>query len=594
MTTSISFQKSVFFILLLTSIVHSSPFKNFVFTIGMENENTFSIVLNSKTVKGFQFIQIQKDLNSKPLNIYTFQENNQIISINSISGNKSLAEIQTLTSWEFQQQKLKYHFNLSTIESYSINSSIWITIGAHYDYPLSLQNFQISKIPQTSENVTFQMKIHQKFPGNDDIPLHFIHHIEFYHPVFLGLKITFYLSILVLCVIFRKEHPLKSRGYIPIFSSLLFFCYYTFQIYQFFIPLEFERDYGHFFYGFLSSELLLSLISTIPISYFHFVLLNFLKNQKIEIIQKTDKKKYLFKILKFVTHPRFIMFFIAFQYCVLLLVLSIGIVFKIFTTLFVLLVVDSFLFLNLILIPLGLCLDFYHLILNIKKVKKEDSILLTILKKLIDEDIFYFRIQYYIGIVDMTLISIVSITLYIWCYDYKWIHFSVIYILEFFLFTQQVGGTLIVTIFRKIVNLLRKKTKDEYLNEIKVIINDPLVFEIFYEFAQLEFSIENVECYLDVMKYEKLKPDEREYFANRMFQLYFNGFQSKLEVNVDYRCVKELKLKMEKGEYNEELFIEIRKKLMENLTDTYSRFILSSEFMNYQLRNDIFGNAYFS
>jgi GrpB-like predicted nucleotidyltransferase (UPF0157 family) len=108
-----------------------------------------------------------------------------------------------------------------------------------------------------------------------------------------------------------------------------------------------------------------------------------------------------------------------------------------------------------------------------------------------------------------------------------------------------------------------------------------------------EFSIENIESYKDILAYQQLESfSERKEKAIQMKEIYFNGMQSSLEVNVDGKNLRELNKKFEENSFESDLFDEIESKILENLSDTYSRMIISHDYLNLQNRNEFFGSIY--
>jgi hypothetical protein len=55
-----------------------------------------------------------------------------------------------------------------------------------------------------------------------------------------------------------------------------------------------------------------------------------------------------------------------------------------------------------------------------------------------------------------------------------------------------------------------------------------------------------------------------------------------LEVNVTKKSIERVKAKMEKGEYDQELFSEITETIRTNLSDVLNRFARTKEYRAYQ------------
>eukprot|EP01080_Neovahlkampfia_damariscottae_P004474 gene4474-7855_t len=242
----------------------------------------------------------------------------------------------------------------------------------------------------------------------------------------------------------------------------------------------------------------------------------------------------MFKLLKFTSNRKFIFLFIFIQWIFFIGISVIGLLvnpdlgtqkYIIFSAAFAL---------NVILLPSA-----------IKKVKKEGksylSIPIQLVKNMWHEDVFYFRIQYYVG----TMLLDSSWTLLILLMgiaESRNLVFSSLYFLEFLLFFHQIGMILLITILEKFLNFFRKPTLN-YSNTIQIMMDDPELYSIFYNFAKNEFSMENIEYYKDIQKYETFfNFQERKELANELLNLYFNGFESNLEVNIDGLSLKLMKL----------------------------------------------------
>jgi hypothetical protein len=62
-----------------------------------------------------------------------------------------------------------------------------------------------------------------------------------------------------------------------------------------------------------------------------------------------------------------------------------------------------------------------------------------------------------------------------------------------------------------------------------------------------------------------------------IYGLYFDGLNSALEVNVPHQHCAEIFEKLKTGTYHNHLFDGVRDCLLENIGDSYSRFIMSVE-----------------
>ena len=145
------------------------------------------------------------------------------------------------------------------------------------------------------------------------------------------------------------------------------------------------------------------------------------------------------------------------------------------------------------------------------------------------------------------------------------------------------GFLILATILNLIKNCFKKKVKD---SDIDKIFLDKDLEELFKDFTNAEYSTENVLCFLDIKKfYEIQNKDEKIEFAKKMKLLYFNGFSSEFEVNIAGSLIKQFDQHLMNLEFDE-LFFKIEPQIRLNLSDTYSRFIISFEYQEFLINND--------
>eukprot|EP01080_Neovahlkampfia_damariscottae_P004732 gene4732-8315_t len=557
-------RRTLIFLLFLFLGMHVfASYPNFSSTMGVTEDKTeFKFTIISKTNFGFQYIKFHQDKNStRYLSFHIFQQEDKILAISSENQRKTsdLILVQPKQTWSYDLTKFEATLNLTTLKPYIIEKKVFITAGVNENtQPIFNTTFNL---PPIEDSETIHFDLNKTYSGNQIIQ-EFIHNVEFYHPAFFIPKVLFYLIIIILCFIFRNHQPLKSRGALPIVASLFFFIYYISQTYRFFVPLRWYEYMQPTIYAYLTSEVLFCLISSIPL---------------------------------IVTNPFFIVFFLAFQYTFYICALSLGLVFNVFTPIYVISLLYAFNTGNLIFVFLGFIFEIYGFFsrcLYDKKDGKYHCNPVRIAKQIWKEDVLLFRFQYYVGIFDLQILLICAFSLYYFFYETLWVHFFVLYLVEAIFFFQLIGMILSITIMKYFMNLM-KNQKDENLNEMKIIMKNEELLQIFCEFAKNEFSVENVECYLDILKYQKLeKFEDRKKLSKEMFKSYFNGFQSKFEVNIDGKNLKELTKKIKNEQYDDSLFDPIESKVLENLTDTYSRMILSFDYINFQQKRELLGSAY--
>ena len=141
------------------------------------------------------------------------------------------------------------------------------------------------------------------------------------------------------------------------------------------------------------------------------------------------------------------------------------------------------------------------------------------------------------------------------------------------------GFLILVTLLKRIRDLYRLKPTSE--DSLKQIFNKKPFYEKFKKFTEQEWSLENLLIYEDILKYEKLSSIERRDFANLIFKTYMNGESSELEVNLPGRKCRLVKDKIDnlEVELENDLFNDIITIAKDNLADTFSRFIISDEYV---------------
>ena len=125
--------------MLMIYTTYSLPYKNFVYSIGMEHNkdvSTLTMSMNSRTNFGFQMVRFQNEKKpSKILEFYTFKKNSQLFSFNSRKvENSKFVTIEPLVNWVYNEQYYRYRFKMNIINEFNTkNSTLFITLGANYN-----------------------------------------------------------------------------------------------------------------------------------------------------------------------------------------------------------------------------------------------------------------------------------------------------------------------------------------------------------------------------------------------------------------------------------------------------------------------------
>jgi hypothetical protein len=151
-------------------------------------------------------------------------------------------------------------------------------------------------------------------------------------------------------------------------------------------------------------------------------------------------------------------------------------------------------------------------------------------------------------------------------------------------------GLLILVVFGfpltlTVIQLIRSKFFKSRMEEVSIqkmekLLRDNLGYKNFLEFCQNEWSVENIKFWTDVQSWSE-NPTRED--AIGIFNTYLNGSLSPLEVNVTRREIIPVKEAIENldEDLNPNLFEELSKIVTGNLSDTYSRFILTREYEIY-------------
>ena len=430
--------------------------------------------------------------------------------------------------------------------------------------------------------------------------------------------LIFYIAILVLLFLFRNEEPLRSRSLGP-FIGLL--CQFVSLIGNRLITnetLEFKNQYGCYVFIFCSL-MMMELSYIIPyLIYFRSFLINNINEYKEEFyvhsapsnknkikntikiissgilneededddtedeeeikIEKEEEKNihlnWKYYILSKLISPFFI-FIVIFIYFIFIFFLKFliflpnnfkcnGDVMKTFTY--------EHLIIALIISFLTILLQVYDLFLN------RNLILRCKLKQyFFINDQHYFRIDIFNSILSSLFYISFSILVSIYLLDFGKFLTSIImtFVFTYILFSQ-VLFTLLITVYKKIKNLISKNKKKD---EIDLIFQDEEIFDLFLKHTKDELSTENIYSKLDIKKYKKSNKKKKEKIAIAFQKKFLKN--SCLTLNVSNQIQLETSNKIDFGEFTNDLFDQIESEVDNNLQDTITRFSNSSRYQNF-------------
>jgi hypothetical protein len=198
---------------------------------------------------------------------------------------------------------------------------------------------------------------------------------------------------------------------------------------------------------------------------------------------------------------------------------------------------------------------------------------------LILNDPFYWRIE-------MALATIFVITLIPWLLPFSKVIRGIltdlsllIYVCVFVLFP------LLITILRKINRcFIKSRNYSSNNQEINIIFKHDVLIKLLMEYAENEFSSENVQFKIDHLNYLNQKSkNKRGPLVNAMVTNYLNGGSSPFELNVDNANKSKFQKKLlayQKMEmYEDDLFDSIMAAVNLNLSDTVTRFQFTYKYI---------------
>eukprot|EP01080_Neovahlkampfia_damariscottae_P006039 gene6039-10040_t len=573
------------------------------------SNNTSFISIKSRAKFGYHFITIANDLNNPLFGLYItlniFQHENSAVSVIQLNGASAGIYIPGIAtdkyegffSYNMMKHVIKLpnplpiatNVNLDDIKSGKLS----IAFGSNYQQKPYKNKFNVIIVPKPIESFS-QTGLKQYYECSRPLDT-----LEFYHPAVytVSLLILIIFSIFNLLILYFK--PIRLYGFLPFiccFYLVLRLCLKSYL----FSTFQFQSTFWAYFLDNLSESLVFTLYFILPLNLIRFIILIDLSRQRIKVSKKGEKLKWYFKILKLFNNP----FIIWLPFILIIHFILISIV----TSLFVfpqvipqisyligrIIYLIILIILSLIVILIYFCCfvfdissTFYKILYDLKIGNLKLNIFslpFQILKFLWREDRFYFRLQYYI---------LIPISFFVWILNvisretnrdsFVTALYGIIWPYIFFISTS--GVLIILTLFEMIRRLFRKKIKEEKLDEL---FHDKTLSNLFLDFSESEFSSENVKCFFDIHHFYEIKDfEERKEHLKKMKSMYFDGSNSELEVNLPGSQIKEFDEKFKSESFENEILEKIEMTVRINLSDTYSRFIISWEYHDYLLSNSL-------
>jgi hypothetical protein len=142
--------------------------------------------------------------------------------------------------------------------------------------------------------------------------------------------------------------------------------------------------------------------------------------------------------------------------------------------------------------------------------------------------------------------------------------------------------TILITIFKKHYPFFKcfEKSKQKNKSTIGEIIEGPHL-NLFIEYCEFEWSVENILFKLDAVEYKTLKSiQERDKLCREMKERYLLLGRSTLELNCSANIINECVKKIDSIEMEDDLFKQLEKVVDGNLSDTISRFEFSNMYLS--------------
>eukprot|EP01080_Neovahlkampfia_damariscottae_P011478 gene11478-4642_t len=579
----------------------------------MKSSNDYYFSVLTRTLNGFYTLKLKIKNSTKEefLTIVAYQNSNVAFFQSFYDSNLTKPSdfylyVSTLYNYPRELQlynamehKILFDRNFFNT-SFLTNNEFIIELGANYDTKPSL----------TSNNtLTYDKLITEKFEIKINLESqpqkYFLleaYQFEQISPVQYGISLTIQMILLIFCFALIRIRPLKAHGFVPIIALMLTIIRTSVHAAHF-STFEFLALYNCYFEIFVGYPTILCIMMVAPLHLLRFIFLLLVNERKSNVLNDKHNKnstiKFQFKILKIISFPLTIpllifsaYFIIAAVYLILLSIYNFScpdlkhediafILFLIFVVLSILVLILVMIF-DLIIV----------LVILIPKMKTENisgsKIPFYILKFLWKQDVFYVRLQVYVGIILLLFPLYISSELLIGAFYVDLLPFSVYYYIiaqsssEYIYIFFQSALLIIISLINLVRTIIRKVSGGAKISEMEKMMKDDHFYKLFSKFAEIEFSIENVACFKDIMKYEKLTTlEERKKQLIIMKSLYF-GSDAELEINVGATVVKNFLNDIQDDSKIDEKFLEgVKKTVIINLSDTYGRFSLTFDYKNY-------------
>jgi len=160
---------------------------------------------------------------------------------------------------------------------------------------------------------------------------------------------------------------------------------------------------------------------------------------------------------------------------------------------------------------------------------------------------------------------------------------------------------LVLTIFHFIAKLFLEEEVEE--NELYKLLKEPKGFSMMMEFLKAEYSVENLYCWSEIMKFKNVEKEDQMMksvldnegkkralyciYAKRIADKFFNGEKSLMEVNVQKKDTDVIWKKLKVRQVDETIFDKIFGTIRENLADSFSRLVSTADYQAFKLEKEL-------
>jgi hypothetical protein len=395
-----------------------------------------------------------------------------------------------------------------------------------------------------------------------------------------------YILLFILCLAFSQQQPLKSRGFTPFMILIAFYSIVTSQLFFFSTTVEWRNYYFCYVVGLLDASSLQISNFLMLFNFTRFVFITFLNNEKFKL---TNEKKnattfFILKWFNFLSSPVVSVVFII--GCLLffwsIIVLS-NIPFEnegVCTSL------QTAIYSN-VLIGFGFIALFFTILVQCLDVGLNGLVVMNPYKFYFIHDPFYFRLEsatvpllFLFIILSNVLVSVVP--------TIRWITILVNSISLYWVLFIQCIFVLGVTIYKSIYRFLQcgQRKNLHTQSDFYECLNHPNLKIHFKIFCKQEWSLENYLIWNDLQEWKKLKSvEKRKEMAMEIYETYLQ-VGSSLEVNITRVAANEVKKDLDEDSLEEDTFRGILILIENNLSDTYSRFIHTKEYLMFEKKKN--------